>query len=184
MDWIISPLDAIDRSASSLKKEPFNSGNAELDRYLKQYAKKNDKNGITRTFVAVTSQGNPMISGYYSCCAGAVKHEDLPIELREGIPKYPSPAILIAKLAVDRSMQGRGLGKQLLLHAFARAIDVSRIVGVYAVRVDAIDEEAKQFYKKFGFLELQDTPLSLFIRMETLKKAANVRRSQPGQTPI
>ncbi|AFZ05500.1 GCN5-related N-acetyltransferase [Oscillatoria nigro-viridis PCC 7112] len=181
MDFLIAPIDRIERSTSSLKKEPFNSGNPELDRYFKQYAQKNDRDGIAKTFVAFSSGGSQII-GYYSCCAGVVEREDLPADLRQRLPRYPIPAILIAKLAVDRSMQGRGLGKQLLLHALARAIDVSEIVGVYGVRVDAIDEKAKEFYQKFGFLECQETALSLFMLMNTIKQAANVKPSDPTAT--
>ena len=181
MDCIISPIDRIGRSTSSLKKDPFNSGNPELDRYFKQYAQKNDRDGIAKTFVAF-SLGGSQIVGYYSCCAGVVEREDLPADLRQSLPRYPIPAILIAKLAVDRSMQGRGLGKQLLFHALARAIDVSRIVGVYGVRVDAIDENAKEFYQKFGFLECQETALSLFMLMNTIKQAANMKPFDPTAT--
>jgi GNAT superfamily N-acetyltransferase len=79
-------------------------------------------------------------------------------------------------------MQGRGLGKQLLFHALARAIDVSTIVGVYGVRVDAIDENAKEFHQKFGFLECQETALSLFMLMNTIAQAANVQRSPSDPT--
>ena len=81
---------------------------------------------------------------------------DLPADLRQSLPRYPIPAILIAKLAVDRSMQGRGLGKQLLFHALARAIDVYRIVGVYGVRVDAIDENAKGEHPDFASIQKYD----------------------------
>lgn len=181
MDCIIYPLDTIGRSTSSLKKDPFNSGNPELDMYFKQYAQKNDRDGIAKTFVAFSQEGSQIV-GYYSCCTGVLQREDLPADLRERLPRYPIPAILIAKLAVDRSMQGRGLGKQLLFHALARAIDVSRIVGVYGVRVDAIDENAKEFYQKFGFLECQETALSLFMLMNTITQAANVQRSPSDPT--
>jgi GNAT superfamily N-acetyltransferase len=174
VSWIIYPIDALERSASSLRREPFNSGQSELDRYLKQYANKNDESGIARTFVALPAEGSQVIAGYYACTANVIDPRGLPAELRERLPGYLTPAILIGKLAVDLSVQGRGLGKRLLFHAFENVIDVSRKVGVYAVRVDAIDEAAKDFYKKFGFLELQDRPLSLFIRMETIKQALNI----------
>ncbi len=171
MAWIISPIDAIGRSTSSLRKDPFNSGNPELDRYLKQYALKNDRDGISRTFVAFLSEDSQTIAGYYSCCAGAIASENFPVDLRESLPKYPTPVILIGKLAVDRSMQGRGLGKHLLFHALENALNVSQKVGVFAVRVDAIDEKAKGFYTKSGFRALPDIPLSLYLRIETFKQA-------------
>lgn len=181
MDCNIYPIDRIGRSTTSLKKDPFNSGNPELDRYFKQYAQKNDRDGIAKSFVAF-SPGGSQIVGYYSCCAGVVEREDLPADLRQSLPRYPIPAILLAKLVVDRSMQVRGLGKQLLFPALARAIDVSRIVGVYGVRVDAIDEKAKEFYQKFGFLECQEMALSLFMLMNTIKQAANMKPFDPTAT--
>lgn len=170
MNWIISPIDSIERSLSSLRKDPFNSGNPELDRYLKQYALKNDKNGISRTFVAVSSEERQKIVGYYSCCTGGLFFEDLPADLQERLPKYPTPIILIGKLAVDLSMQGRGLGKRLLFHALENSLNVSRTVGVYAIKVDAIDEAAKKFYENSGFREMPEIPLSLLLRLETFKQ--------------
>ncbi|MEG3966361.1 GNAT family N-acetyltransferase [Microcoleus sp. T2B6] len=171
MNWIISPIDSIERSLSSLRKDPFQSGNPELDRYLKQYALKNDKNGISRTFVAVSSEDSQRIVGYYSCCTGGLSFEDLPAQLQERLPRYPTPIILIGKLAVDLSVQGRGLGKRLLFHALENAVNVSQTVGVYAVKVDAIDEAAKTFYENSGFREMPEIPLSLLLRLQTFKQA-------------
>ncbi|MFB2983871.1 GNAT family N-acetyltransferase [Microseira sp. BLCC-F43] len=171
MTWIISAIDGIGRSTSSLRKDPFNSGNPELDRYLKQYALQNDRDGISRTFVAFSSEVSQMSAGYYSCCAGAFASENFPVDLRVSLPRYPTRVILIGKLAVDRSMQGRGLGKHLLFHALENALNVSQKVEFFAVRVDAIDETAKEFYTKFGFRALPDIPLSLYLRIETFKQA-------------
>lgn len=174
MNWTISRLEDINRSTSSLRKDSFNSGNTELDAYLKRYAKQNDRLGTARTFVAlVGGEDNYTIAGYYACSANLLDRNQLPANLRENLPNYPPPAMLVGKLAVDRSMQGRGLGKRLLRHAFENALNLSQDMGIYAVRVDAIDQQAQEFYKKCGFLEYQDTPFSLFILMSTIKQAAN-----------
>lgn len=93
--------------------------------------------------------------------------------LRENVPNYPPPAMLVGKLAVDPSMQGRGLAKRLLRPAFENALKLSQNMEIYAVIVDAIDEQAKEFYKKCRFLEYQDTPFSLFIQISKIKQAAN-----------
>ncbi len=180
MTWRIVPINVIGRSVSSLRREPFNSGQPELDRYLKQYAIKNDEAGIAKTYVALPAEGSQAIAGYYSCTANTIDPRALPAELRERLPGYLVPVILIGKLAVDRSMQGRGLGKRLLIHAVENAIRVSRIVGIYAVRVDAIDTQAKEFYKKFGFLELQEARLSLFVQIAAVEQALNLDRSNPS----
>ncbi len=174
MNWTISRLEDINRSTSSLRKDSFNSGNTELDAYLKRYAKQNDRLGTARTFVAlVGGEDNYTIAGYYACSANLLDRTQLPANLRENLPNYPPPAMLVGKLAVDRSMQGRGLGKRLLRHAFENALNLSQDMGIYAVRVDAIDQQAQEFYKKCGFLEYLDTPFSLFILMSTIKQAAN-----------
>ncbi|MEP0770540.1 GNAT family N-acetyltransferase [Coleofasciculus sp. FACHB-SPT36] len=176
MNWIVCPINSTGRSLSSLKKDPFNSGEPELDKYLKQYAKKNDESGIAKTFVALPEDETGVIAGYYSCSMSVIDPQGIPTDLRNKLPSYPTPAMLIGKLAVDKSMQGTGLGKKLLRHAFENAIDISQKVGVYAVRVDALHEQAKEYYKKRGFLELQDTPVSLFLPIETIKEA--IKRTQ------
>lgn len=174
MNRIICRLEELGRSTSSLKKDPFNSGNLELDGYLKRYAIKNEQTGMARTFVALAAEGSQIIAGYYSCSANVLDRNQLPANLLENLPHYPPPAMLIGKLAVDRSMQGRKLGTQLLLHAFENAIDLSQNMGIYGVRVDAIDEQVKEFYKKFGFLEYQTIPLALFLPIATIKKSLNI----------
>jgi predicted GNAT family N-acyltransferase len=80
------------------------------------------------------------------------------------------PAILIGRLAVDDLQTGNGLGKRLLMDALLRSYTVSRVVASYAVVVDYIDLEAKQFYQKFGFIELLDTN-RLFLPMATIKES-------------
>ncbi len=89
----------------------------------------------------------------------------------KNIPRYPVPAMRIGRLAVDRSAQGEGLGGQLLRHALERALELSRDVGMCIVLVDALDENAKRFYEKFGFLSLIELPLSLVLLMETIAEA-------------
>lgn len=90
--------------------------------------------------------------------------------MRRGFPKR-IPALLIGRLAVDKSMQCFGIGKNLLRHAFESAVEVADNTGIYAVYTQAKDEESKQYYQKRGFIEFQDKPLSLFLPIETIKKA-------------
>ncbi len=100
-----------------------------------------------------------------------VNFENLPADLAKGIPRYPAPAMRIGRLAVDRSAQGAGLGGGLLRHALYRAVELSREVGTCIILVDAIDENAKRFYEKYGFVSLIDLPLSLVLPMETIVAA-------------
>ena len=76
--------------------------------------------------------------------------------------------MLIRQLAVDRKMQGKGLGKVLLMHALSRAVRISSEIGIFAVRVDAMDNDAKNFYLKYGFIQLQDAEFSLILPLKTI----------------
>lgn len=91
----------------------------------------------------------------------------MPDSFKRGISGYPIAAVLIGKLAVDNSIQGQGLGRELLVNALIRAVRASQEIGIFAVRVDAIDLKAKEFYLKHEFIYFQDKKLSLFLAMET-----------------
>ncbi|NEP02162.1 MAG: GNAT family N-acetyltransferase [Symploca sp. SIO2E9] len=175
MDWTIHPISSLGRSSSGLRKEQFNSGEPELDKYLKQYALKNDPI-ITKTFVILAGDNSGKIAGYYACSMSTISPIGLSLEERKRLPKYPVPVMLIGKLAVDSSFQGMGVGKRLLRHAFENAVSLSENVVIYAIRVDALDHKAKKYYLKHGFLELQDSPLSLILPLETIRKAIKLKQ--------
>lgn len=85
--------------------------------------------------------------------------------------RYPVPAFRIGKLAVDRDFQGNGVGRWLLTQALLKAVEVSHSAAVFAVLVDAIDEKAKAFYLKYGFIPLEERPLTLFLPLATIETA-------------
>lgn len=165
VEWLFYPLDG------TVQKNAFDCGIPKLDQYLKQYARQNQKKGIAQTIVAVPRHGDRIVAGYYSVSMSQVEHQSLPEIQRKGLPRYPIPAMLIGQLAVDRSMQGRGLGAELLVDAFQRAIRLSAEVGIFAVRVDAVNEQAKKFYLKYGFIAFQDQPFSLFLPLTVVLNA-------------
>jgi GNAT superfamily N-acetyltransferase len=109
------------------------------------------------------------VLGYYTLAAGAVAFEQLPSDAARKLPKHPVPVILLARLAVDQSTQGKGLGEELLLDAFQRALDLSSALGVHAVEVDALDDIAAAFYRRYGFTPLLDDPLHLYLPMATVE---------------
>ncbi len=159
VDLIICPIDSLEVTRSSIKKIQFDCGNPLLNDYLNKYAIINDRNGVAKVFVCVP-QGSQNILGYYTSSASVISTEAIPDELRGNFPKE-TPALLIGRIAVDKSMQKKGVGKRLLRHALEYAIDISQKTGVYAVRVDAKDEKAKEYYRdKFGFIKFRDAPLS------------------------
>jgi hypothetical protein len=104
--WIFCPIDD-----QRVKRENFDCGVGELNEYLQKYARQNHKKGIAKTVVAIPETGNREVVSYYSIAVGEIKREFLPEIYRRGLPRYPVPAILVGKLAVDVTIQGSGLGK-------------------------------------------------------------------------
>ncbi len=151
------------------KKDNFDCGYPSLNDYLKKYARQNHQKGIAKTFVAIPENEDKLrVDGYYTLSASTIEYESLPESYQNKLPNYPIPALLIGKLAVDNSVQGRGLGGELLVDALLRAVRASSEIGVFAVRVDAIDLVAKKFYLRYEFISFQDKELSLFLPMKTI----------------
>lgn len=161
--WIFNRLN------SNFDKDSFDCGNRQLNEYLNKYASQNMTKGYSKTFVA-TRPGSNEIAGYYCCSASVIKFESIPPSLSKRLPKYPAPAMLVGQLAVDLKMQGQGLGKALLINAFDRVVRVNEEMAIFAVKVDALDTEAKEFYLKHGFIPFQDKELSLLLPMKTILK--------------
>lgn len=160
--WSIVPL------GPHHDRDPFDSGSAELDAFLKKYARQNEERGISRTFVAVRG-GDLRIQGYYTIRMGAVEARSFPPAEVRRLPRYPIPVMHLARLAVDRTCRGRGLGSILLASALKKARLAAEIAGLYAVEVVAKSDEARGFYQKFGFAAFPDDPLHLYLPIATVK---------------
>lgn len=155
----------IERLSSSHIRDSFDCGEPALDEYLRRYAGQHDRKGLGRTYVAV-ERGGSVVKGYYTIASGAVSFEVVP----ENLPRHPVPVVLLARLAVDRTARGQGLGAMLLVHALKRAQDISEHLGVHAVVVDALNDGARAFYLKYGFSALLDDPLHLFLSMKKIRQ--------------
>ena len=151
------------------RREDFDCGVEALNVYLSRYARQNHEKNIARTFVAVDSDNR--VFGYYSLASASIEFESLPDDYAKRLPKYPVPAARIARLAVDRTLQGQGLGTRLLVDALKRILTVSADIGIKVVLVDAKNEAARQFYRHYGFVELRDAPLTLFLPLDTVGRA-------------
>ncbi len=155
----------------SFDRAAFDCGSVELNLFLKSRARQNQSAGFNRTFVATDRDGNPKcVIGFYSLSMGELNLSSLPQELLHKLPKHPVPVARMGRLAVDKTAQGRGLGKFLLVDAMKRVQNAATSVGVYALLVDAKDDQAKAFYKKYGFVELADLKMSLFLPVASFPK--------------
>lgn len=158
----------IEPIAKGHRTKGFDCGEPELNGFLTRFALKNDNNDIGRTFVAVRPDETDVL-GYYTISSGTVTFEQLPPELK--LPKYPIPTAHIGKLATDKSVQGQGLGEALLFDALARADSASRRIGIRVVELIALNEKARSFYLQYGFSELRDDPMRLYLKIETVREA-------------
>jgi len=128
--------------------EEFTCGQPELDRFLVRHALQAQQANSSQTYVGQSGQ---TIIGYYTIVAGEVRHTDAPDRISKGMPRHPIPLLILARLAVHREWQGRGIGAGLLLDALGRTLQVADIIGVRALAVHAKDPSATAFYRHFGF---------------------------------
>lgn len=148
----------------------FDCGVNALNSFLLNYALQNLKNKSVKTFVAVMETDNrERVVGYYSLVAGSVEHSAVPPRVKKGLGKYPIPVIILARLAVDVSMQGKGLGKGLFKDALLRILTITENLGVRAVLVHAKDEKAKNFYEQFGFESSPTNEYHLYLLIKDIQ---------------
>jgi hypothetical protein len=114
---------------------------------------------VSRVYVAVRGPHQQVLA-YYASSAGAFLRDHLPPDDQAGLPRYPLPTAHLGRLAVDLSCRGQRLGELLLFHFLKTACDVAERIGVFAVDLFSKDDDAKRFYQKYGFIPLQDDPLS------------------------
>jgi GNAT superfamily N-acetyltransferase len=158
----------IDALSPSHDREHFDCGQTSLNDYIRFYAHQHAKKRIARTYVAVEAE-IPHILGYYTICSSSVPFQSVP----ENIPRHPTPVVLLGRLAVDLRHQGRRIGEMLLIDALKRSVQVGDILGVYAVAVEALHEKARAFYLKYGFSELLDNRLHLYLPILTINKTVS-----------
>lgn len=146
--------------------DAFACGTAPLDEWLKRRARRNEADGASRTIVCCAGR---RVVGYYSLAAGSVLQEAATGKVRRNMPD-PVPVVLLGRLAVDKAWQGKGIGADLLLDAVLRVVAAAETVGVRAILVHAISEEAKTFYEKHGFRASPVEPMTLMITIEEAQR--------------
>ena len=162
MTWAVQPL------AKHHDRQGFDCGQSDLNDFLHLYALQQQTRLQNKTYVACDEDGR--IAGFYCLSIGSLGFTDLPAELQKRLGRYPVPAVLIGRFAVDIQSQGQGLGRYLLAHALHNVCNVAGIAGAVLAMVDAKDGKAAEFYRRMGFRPLPDSPLRMFIPVAELMK--------------
>lgn len=164
-EFVQVQIRPFDRAA--VRESSFACGNPELDEWLRVYAGQQERSNNTRTFLAQPVNSTQLV-GYYATTTYRIERDDLSVEFGAGKRRYPIPAVLLARLAVDQHWAGCGIGRQLLVDALERIADANRAVGFEVVVVDAIDDSAVTFYARHGFTSFKGQPRKLFLLTKNL----------------
>jgi ribosomal protein S18 acetylase RimI-like enzyme len=164
----IEPLSAAHDRAG------FHCGEEALDRYFQTQATQDIRRRIANCFVAVETGTSlvdaKQVAAFYAMSAASIPFVDLPPEETKRLPRYPTlPAVRIGRLAVDERFQGRGLGAALLADAAQRAMHAS--AAAFMLLVDAKNDRAVAFYRRYGFRSLTSRPRTLYLPLATAQKA-------------
>ena len=159
---LFSPL------SDRLSKVDFDCGVIELNDFILKRAKSFVKRGLCSVQTLVCED---TIIGYYTLSPFTLQAVGLPPEIAK---KFPSnmmiPCWLIGKLAVDKKFQGKRLGELLLMDALKSVLEVAKVAGGYCVIVDAKNKQVKEFYRRYGFMPIQDNELRLFLPLASIEK--------------
>lgn len=154
----------------------FDCGEQELNTFIQTQAAKHMTVGISRTLLLpaenVLPNGRFPICSFYTIAPGSIERKTLPEMLSKKLPHYPVPVFLLAQLAVDVKCLNRGLGKITLIKALENLWRINSRMRAYAVIVDCLNENAKQFYENFGFEILygHNERIRMYIRMNTISQ--------------
>ncbi len=149
-------------------KTSFDSGNVDLNLWLRDHALHASAMNTGRTFV--WHAGDGVVVAYFTLAAHLVARESLTKRIGRGSPNV-IPAILLARLALDLSLQGQGLGAELLWDALSRAVAANRHAAARLVVVDAVDKRVASFYEHFGFEPIPSNPTRLVQKVSSIEAA-------------
>ncbi|BAY60957.1 MULTISPECIES: GNAT family N-acetyltransferase [Calothrix] len=164
-----SPLNNlyIDKLSASHNVQDFDCGKPALNNFLINYALQNQQSDSSKTYVACLDN---TVIGYYTLTVASVVHQDAPPRITKGLPKYPIPVALLARLAVSKDFQGRRIGSGLLKDCLKRVNAAADILGIRAVLVHAQDDEALRWYEHFNFEPSPTDPLHLFLLLKDIRR--------------
>lgn len=150
--------------AAHHRLEGFDCGKSALNEWLLRHARQAQGSGSAKTFVVAEDDGR--VAGYFSLTVGQVDTLEAPERIRKGMGQYPLPVVILARLAVSKHDQGRGIGFGLLQDAIRRTMLIAEQAGIRAMLTHPIDEEAARFYTRFGFIAspLREQQLLLLLK--------------------
>lgn len=157
---------AIRKLAAADQVAPFDCGQEALNQFLQRYALVNQKSNSTQTYVCCHAN---VVVGFYSLAVGSVAPEAAPSRAIKGLARHPVPVMLLARLAVDRHHQGKGLGQALLKDALLRTAQAADIAGIRCLLVHAKDDVAQRWYQSWEFEPSPTDPYHLFLMLKDLK---------------
>ncbi len=160
-------------------REGFRCGVASLDTWLVEHAPGADAAGSARTYVVV-DEGQDRVVGYYALTVASLEREEATGRASRGMPRHPIPAMLLARLAVDESAQGEGLGATLLADAMQRTLLVAEETGIRLLLVHAVNEDARSFYLHYGFEASPSDPMNLQLLIKDIRATIDVDKEHPA----
>jgi GNAT superfamily N-acetyltransferase len=146
--------------------ESFDCGREALNRFLIRYALQSQQSGASQSYVALSGEE---VIGYYTLVVGQVEYDEASERLKKGLSRHPVPVMLLARLAIAVSWQGKKLGSGLLKDAMLRTLQAADIAGIRAFAVHAKDDEAKAFYEHFDFVPSPSDPYHLFRLLKDIR---------------
>jgi GNAT superfamily N-acetyltransferase len=149
----------------------FDCGDDDLNTYLKRYARQNHESGGAKCFVAVPRDTPARILAFYTLSPASIEFSRAPSVVTRGLGRYDLPVYRLGRLAVDRTVQGRGLGGALLWRAVARCLAVVPEAGGVALLIDEKSDQAATWYESHGAVRLLDAAQSLLLPFSTAAKA-------------
>jgi GNAT superfamily N-acetyltransferase len=146
----------------------FDCGDAELNEFLRRYARQSHDQGGAKTFLAIDDTTKAIL-GFYSLAPASVAYGRVPQTMQRGLARHEVPGFRLARVAVDRAQQGQGLGGQLLLAAGRRCLMAASVVGGTILVIDAKNERAAAWYAAYGAMPLLDAELTLVLPLATIE---------------
>ncbi len=160
-----SPYAPVRKLAATDRVDAFDCSQASLNQFLQRYALVNQKANSAQTYVCC--QDNVVV-GFYSLAVGSVDPESAPSRVMKGLARHPVPVMILARLAVDREHQRKGLGQALLKDALLRTAQAADIAGIRCLLVHAKDDTARRWYESWEFEPSPTDPYHLFLMLKDL----------------